>query len=244
MDKQPFEKKQDEVTRDDGDVSPPATPRAGTGPIGGSSAVLPGAGGGDSSPPPPPAGSPKGGGEGGESMEPLSAQGKQPALTGGSSTTAAGSPPPPSESLEGVQAEGEGLKKKRKKVAFEGPELPKPCSICSRPFSSWKALFGHMRSHKDRQWRGVFPPPISPPKEQEHDEQAEELTSTLLNIGQRILAETEENEIEGDGSAVAEGSASSSEAQARRKKFHMELDLNKEAPEDSDKEGGGDNDGA
>ncbi|KAL3720634.1 hypothetical protein ACJRO7_005453 [Eucalyptus globulus] len=252
MDKSPSgtkssDQKQDVVIQDQGDASPPATPRAGTGGAGGgSSAVPPGAGGGNPPPPSSPAGSPKDGGEGGRTMKPLSAKGKEPALTAGSCATAAGSPPPPGESLEGGKAEGEDLQKKRKKPAVDAPELPKLCSICSKAFNNWKGLFGHMRSHKDRPWRGVFPPPISPPKEQGHGEQAEELTSTLLDIGQRILTEQKGCETEGDGSAVAEGSASSSSssAEARRKKIHMMLDLNKEAPEDGDEEGGGNNGGA
>ncbi|KAK8504840.1 hypothetical protein V6N13_056169 [Hibiscus sabdariffa] len=33
------------------------------------------------------------------------------------------------------------------------------CCICSKSFGSRKSLFGHMRNHPERNWRGIRPPP-------------------------------------------------------------------------------------
>lgn len=35
------------------------------------------------------------------------------------------------------------------------------CEFCNKEFTSWKALYGHMRSHPERPWRGMKPPTSS-----------------------------------------------------------------------------------
>ncbi|KAJ9146877.1 hypothetical protein P3X46_029092 [Hevea brasiliensis] len=41
--------------------------------------------------------------------------------------------------------------------------VPAVCAVCSRSFPSFYALFGHLRSHNNREWGGAFPPPAYNP---------------------------------------------------------------------------------
>jgi hypothetical protein len=54
--------------------------------------------------------------------------------------------------------------KKRKCNPIRDPPAGKPkCPECHKEFASWRAAFGHMRTHPERPHRGFFPPPTFTP---------------------------------------------------------------------------------
>ncbi|CAN0873627.1 hypothetical protein LINGRAHAP2_LOCUS10425 [Linum grandiflorum] len=50
---------------------------------------------------------------------------------------------------------------KRQKGEMDEPTGPPACPTCKKMFRSWKGVFGHLRMHKERPYRGAFPPPVS-----------------------------------------------------------------------------------
>ncbi|XP_076887952.1 uncharacterized protein LOC143538232 [Bidens hawaiensis] len=75
------------------------------------------------------------------------------------------------------------------------------CSQCGKTFPSMKSLFGHMRCHPERVWRGILPPPHTPsPSAARRRDHVVDLTSFLRGWsvterrGRRSLKPAENND--------------------------------------------------
>lgn len=117
------------------------------------------------------------------------------------------------ERAEAQGASGSGAPK-RAKGELDAPKTDPACSICGKKFASWKAVFGHMRAHREREWRGAFPPPKgdwSPVKIGDVDQQRlqQQLAPTLLDLAKQTLEKIRQDSNVG---VVGEGASSSSVA--------------------------------
>ncbi|KAH0470337.1 hypothetical protein IEQ34_000060 [Dendrobium chrysotoxum] len=79
-----------------------------------------------------------------------SRHGKRPMIQPFSSSSSESSSS--SSSSEGRRYVAAAVEEEDKSMAVQ-PE----CYVCGRRFGTWKALFGHMRCHPEREWRGVRP---------------------------------------------------------------------------------------
>ena len=71
----------------------------------------------------------------------------------------------PGLGVEGGSSGNKG-KQKRKMSELKDPPSGNPiCPECGRQFASWKSVFGHLRIHSGRSYTGLFPPPVSPPRQ-------------------------------------------------------------------------------
>ncbi|MBA0605409.1 hypothetical protein Godav_017991 [Gossypium davidsonii] len=123
----------------------------------------------------------------------------------------------------------------RKKREMEIPRGEPTCYVCSKNFTSWKAVFGHLKSHQ-RETPGALPPPTFTPTEgspeNNNDDETnprEQLAPTLLNLA----LETMQKMSEDSNMSVVAGEEASSSGKGRGKgrgrgrgRRGLDIDLN------------------
>lgn len=64
---------------------------------------------------------------------------------------------PPFSSSSSESSSSTSPERSRYAAASAAASEEAECYVCGRRFATWKALFGHMRCHPEREWRGVRP---------------------------------------------------------------------------------------
>ncbi|KGN55600.1 uncharacterized protein LOC105435052 [Cucumis sativus] len=117
---------------------------------------------------------------------------------------------------------------KKKGELTEVPKGEPRCATCNKVFKSWKALFGHLRSHPERTYRGALPPPTAAELDIRRCQQ--QLASTLLTVAQQVSASRRGLDIDLNQPSTADDGDSPDNTR------DAGFDLNLEPPPESDDE--------